>query len=44
MLPISNQQRLNLVNTEQLFENYQATTQHVLSNAYGMRWKKVRDV
>lgn len=43
MKSLSNQQRLNLVNTEQLFENYQMALRHVQAHAYGMRWKKVRD-
>lgn len=44
MRPLSNQQRLNLVNSEQLFENYQAALRQAQSYAYGMRWKKVRDI
>jgi hypothetical protein len=44
MKPLSNQQRLNLVNSEQLFENYLAASRHARAYAYGMRWKKVRDV
>lgn len=44
MKPLSNQQRLHLVNTEQLFENHQAALQQARSYVYGMRWKKVRDV
>jgi hypothetical protein len=44
MKPISNQQRLHLVNSEQLYENYRAALQHANAHAYGMRWKKVRDV
>ena len=43
MRPISNQQRLHLINTEQLFENYQAALRHVQAYAGSMRWKKVRD-
>lgn len=41
---LSNQQRLNLVNTEQLFENYRTAKRHADDHAYGMRWKKVREV
>jgi len=41
---LSNQQRLNVVNTGQLFENHEAALRHTLSYAYGMRWKKVREV
>lgn len=44
MKPFSNQQRLNLVNSEQLFENWQAALQQASGHAYGMRWKKVRGV
>lgn len=44
MKPLTNQQRLQLVNSEQVFENYLAASRHVRSHAYGMRWKKVRDV
>lgn len=44
MRPLSNQQRLNLVNCEQLFENREDAAQHALAHAYGMRWKKVRGV
>jgi len=44
MKPLSNQQRLNLVNSEQLFENYLAASRHARAYAYGMRWKTVRDV
>lgn len=44
MKPISNQQRLHLVNSEQLYENYRAALLHANAHAYGMRWKKVRDV
>lgn len=41
---LSNQQRLHLVNSEQLFENYRAALPHVTAHAYGMRWKNVRGV
>lgn len=44
MKPLTNQQRLQLVNSEQVFENYLAASRHVRSHAYGMRWKKARDV
>lgn len=44
MRSISNQQRLNLVNSEQLYENYRAALQHASAHAYGMRWKTVRGV
>lgn len=44
MKPLSHQQRLNLVNTDQLFENYRAALGHAGSHAYGMRWKTVRGV
>jgi hypothetical protein len=42
MKPLSNQQRLHQVNTEQLFENYRAALSHAASYQYGMRWKTVR--
>lgn len=44
MRPLSNQQRLHLVNTQQLYENYLAAYRHARSHAYGMRWKVVRGV
>ena len=44
MQPLSNQQRLHLVNTQQLYENYIAASRHARSHAYGMRWKAVRGV
>lgn len=44
MKPLTNQQRLNLVNTEQLHENYCAALRHAQSHAYGMRWKTMRGV
>ncbi|MGV8893076.1 MAG: GSU2403 family nucleotidyltransferase fold protein [Burkholderiaceae bacterium] len=40
---LSNQQRLHLVNTEQLFENYRVAQRHAKAYLYGMRWKTVRD-
>lgn len=40
---MSNQQRLHLVNTEQLFDNYRAAQRQARPYTYGMRWKKVRD-
>lgn len=42
--PLSNQQRLHLGNAEQLYENYRAALEHTRSYAYGMRWKRVREV
>jgi len=42
--PLSNQQRLHLVNTQQLYSNYVAAHHHTRSHAYGMRWKVVRGV
>lgn len=44
MRALTNQQRLHLVNTEQLFENYQNALRHAASHLYGMRWKTVRGV
>jgi hypothetical protein len=43
MKPLSNQQRLNQVNTEQLFENYRPALTNAAAYTYGMRWKTVRD-
>ena len=43
MKPLSNQQRLHQVNTEQLFENYRSALGHAASYTYGMRWKMVRN-
>jgi len=40
--PLSNQQRLNQVNTEQLFENFRSASVHAATYRYGMRWKTVR--
>lgn len=42
MKPLSNQQRLHQVNSEQLYENYRSALGHAASYTYGMRWKKVR--
>lgn len=44
MRPLSNQQRLNLVNTEQLYESW-LSTRHRIDREfrYGMRWKRVRE-
>ena len=39
---LSNQQRLHLVNTEQLFDNYRLALRHAKAYVYGMRWKSVR--
>jgi hypothetical protein len=36
MKPLSNQQRLHQVNTEQLFENYRSALNHATSYQYGM--------
>lgn len=44
MKPLSNQQRLHLVNSEQLYENYRAALEHTKSYTYGMRWKRGREV
>jgi hypothetical protein len=43
MKPLTNQQRLHLVNSEQLFENYRMALGHWGAYKYGMRWKTVRD-
>lgn len=44
MQALSNQQRLHLVNTQQLYANYAAAQRQARSHAYGMRWKTVRGV
>ena len=44
MKPLSNQQRLHLVNSEQLYENYRVALRHAAAHTYGMRWKSVRGV
>lgn len=44
MKALSNQQRLHLVNSEQLYENYRVALRHASAHRYGMRWKMVRDV
>lgn len=44
MQPLSNQQRLHLVNSQQLYQNYIAAYRHVRAHAYGMRWKVIRGV
>ncbi len=44
MKPLTNQQRLHLVNSEQLYENYRAALRHAAAHTYGMRWKTVRGV
>jgi len=44
MLSLSNQQRLHLVNTQQIHEARMATFRHVRDYAYGMRWKTIRGV
>ena len=42
MKPLSNQQRLHQVNSEQLYENYRSSRGHWAAYAYGMRWKSIR--
>ena len=42
MQPLSNQQRLHLINTQQIYEARVAAFRHVRDYAYGMRWKAVR--
>ncbi|MCF8211865.1 MAG: nucleotidyltransferase domain-containing protein [Rhodoferax sp.] len=42
MKPLSNQQRLHQVNSEQLYENYRSTQGHWAAYVYGMRWKTIR--
>jgi hypothetical protein len=41
---LSNQQRLHLVNSDQLYENYRVALRHAAAHTYGMRWKTVRGV
>lgn len=41
---LSNQQRLHLINTEQLYENYRGALRNAKGYKYGMRWKIVRGV
>jgi hypothetical protein len=43
MKPLSNQQRLHQVNSEQLYENYRSSRGHWAAYVYGMRWKTIRD-
>ncbi len=43
MKPLSNQQRLHQVNSEQLYDNYRSALGHAASYTYGMRWKTVRN-
>jgi hypothetical protein len=44
MKELSNQQRLHLINSEQLFDNYRAALSRAKSYASGMRWKRIRGV
>ncbi len=44
MKSLSNQQRLHLVNSEQLYDNYRVALRHAAAHRYGMRWKTVRGV
>lgn len=44
MLPLSNQQRLHLINTQQIYEARTAAYRHVRDYVYGMRWKTIRGV
>ncbi|MBI1397186.1 MAG: hypothetical protein GC151_14535 [Betaproteobacteria bacterium] len=44
MTPLSNQQRLHLINSQQLYENFQVALRHARSHRYGMRWKRIRNV
>jgi hypothetical protein len=41
---LSNQQRLHLVNTQQLYSNFIAAHHQARSHTYGMRWKNIRGV
>ena len=42
MKPLSNQQRLHLINTQQIHEARMAACHHMQDYAYGMRWKRIR--
>lgn len=42
MTPLSNQQRLHLINTQQIHEARMAAYRNAQDYAYGMRWKRVR--
>lgn len=44
MQNLSNQQRLHLVNTRQLYESYLAALRHLEGYRYALRWKSVRGV
>lgn len=44
MQSLSNQQRLHLVNTRQLYEGYLVALRHLDAYRYGLRWKTVRGV
>lgn len=44
MRPLSNQQRRNLVDTSQLYENHLDALRHAQAHAYGMRWKIIRSI
>lgn len=44
MQNLSNQQRLHLVNTHQLYESYLAALRHLEGYRYALRWKSVRGV
>ena len=44
MKPLTNQQRLHHINSEQLYENYRVALRHAAAHTYGMRWKTVRGV
>jgi hypothetical protein len=44
MQALSNQQRLHLVNTQQLYSNYVVAQRHARAHVYGMRWKRVRGI
>ena len=44
MRALTHQQRLHLINSEQLFENYREALHQSRTYAYGLRWKRVRGV
>lgn len=44
MQNLSNQQRLHLINTRQLYESYQSALRHMEAYRYALRWKPVRGV
>lgn len=42
MLPLNEQQRLNLIDSSQLYEAYEQARHQSLAHKYGMNWKTAR--